>query len=309
MDLAQLRTLVHVAELGSLSKAAGRLRIAQPALSRQIRLLEDELGARLFDRHGRGMVITEVGREALRHAKRVLAETEELRASVSGPGAELAGHVAVGLPPTLADMVSVPLVAAFTANHPRVRLQLVAAYTGYLLDSLNRGEIDLAVLYDPRATGSLRIRPLMQEALFLIGPGDAGLTAGEPVPFRTLATQRLLLPSTRHGLRNVVQRAAEAAGIALDLGLEIDSYTALKELVRQGYGRTILTRAPMHADIAAGRLTAAPLVDPAPIRRLVLSFQPDRPVSRAAEFAGAAIAAILAEQLRRGVWVGEMLAG
>ncbi|WP_245293532.1 LysR substrate-binding domain-containing protein, partial [Methylobacterium sp. CCH5-D2] len=113
----------------------------------------------------------------------------------------------------------------------------------------------------------------------------------------------------RHGLRNVVQRAAEAAGIALDLGLEIDSYTALKELVRQGYGRTILTRAPMHADIAAGRLTAAPLVDPAPIRRLVLSFQPDRPVSRAAEFAGAAIAAILAEQLRRGVWVGEMLAG
>ncbi len=130
--------------------------------------MEDELGARLFDRHGRGMVITEAGREALRHAKRVLAETEELRASVSGPGAELAGHVAVGLPPTLADMVSVPLVAAFTANHPRVRLQLVAAYTGYLLDSLNRGEIDLAVLYDPRATGSLRIRPLMQEALFLI---------------------------------------------------------------------------------------------------------------------------------------------
>lgn len=309
MDLAQLRTLVHVAELGSLSKAAGRLRIAQPALSRQIRLLEDELGARLFDRHGRGMVITEAGREALRHAKRVLAETEELRASVSGPGAELTGHVAVGLPPTLADMISVPLVAAFSTTHPRVRLQLVAAYTGYLLDSLYRGEIDLAVLYDPRAPRSLRIRPLMQEALFLIGPGDAGLTAEEPVPFRALAGQRLLLPSTRHGLRNMVQHFADEAGIALDIGLEIDSYTALKDLVRQGYGRTILTRAPMHEDIAAGRLTAAPLVDPAPIRRLVLSFQPDRPVSRAAEFAGAAIAAIMAEQLSQGVWVGEMLAG
>lgn len=308
MDLAQLRTLVHVAELGSLSKAAGRLRIAQPALSRQIRLLEDELGARLFERHGRGMVITEAGREALRHAKRVLAETEELRASVSGPGAELTGHVAVGLPPTLADMISVPLVAAFSATHPRVRLQLVAAYTGYLLDSLYRGEIDLAVLYDPRAPRSLRIRPLMQEALFLIGPGDAGLTAEEPVPFRALAGQRLLLPSTRHGLRNMVQHFADEAGIVLDIGLEIDSYTALKDLVRQGYGRTILTRAPMHEDISAGRLTAAPLVDPAPIRRLVLSFQPDRPVSRAAEFAGAAIAAIMAEQLSQGVWVGEMLA-
>jgi LysR family transcriptional regulator, nitrogen assimilation regulatory protein len=309
MDLAQLRTLVHVAELGSLSKAAGRLRIAQPALSRQIRLLEDELGARLFDRHGRGMVITEAGREALHHAKRVLAETEELRASVSGPGAVLTGRVAVGLPPTLADMVSVPLVAAFTRTHPQVRLQLVTAYTGYLLDSLYRGEIDLAVLYDPRATRSLRIRPLMQEAMFLIGPGDAGLSIAEPVPFRALAGQRLLLPSTRHGLRNVVQSFADEAGIALDVAFEIDSYTALKDLVRQGYGRTVLTRAPMHADIAAGRLTAAPLVDPAPIRRLVLSFQPDRPVSRAAEFAGAAIAGIMAEQLRQGVWVGEMLAG
>ncbi|HZW46452.1 MAG TPA: LysR family transcriptional regulator, partial [Microvirga sp.] len=84
MDIAQLRTLIHVAELGSLSKAAGRLHIAQPALSRQIRLLEEELGIRLFDRHGRGMVLTERGRDVLRHAIRVLAELEELRASAAG---------------------------------------------------------------------------------------------------------------------------------------------------------------------------------------------------------------------------------
>src|SRR5690242_15274567 len=81
MDVVQLKTLIHVAELGSLSKAADRLNIAQPALSRQIRLLEDELGVFLFDRPGRGMVITEVGREVLDHATRVMAELEAIRHS------------------------------------------------------------------------------------------------------------------------------------------------------------------------------------------------------------------------------------
>lgn len=307
MDLRQLRTLVHVADLGSLSKAAGRLRIAQPALSRQIRLLEGELGARLFERHGRGMVITEPGRSALTHAKRVLAEVDELRDSVSHPDASLSGHVAIGLPPTIADLISVPLVAAFTAAHPRVQVQLVSAYTGHLLESLYRSEIDIAVLYDPRVTRSLRPQPLMLERLFLIGPGDAGLSSDLPIPFRSLAGQKLLLPSRRHGMRSILEQIAMEAGIALEVGIEIDSYTGLKDLVRHGYGRTILTLAPMHDEIAAGRLTAAPLVDPVATRRLVLSYPSDRPTTRPAAFAGETITAIMTDHIRRGTWVGEIL--
>lgn len=306
MDLSQLRTLVHVAELGSLSKAAARLRIAQPALSRQVRLLEAELGSALFARHGRGMVITEAGRTVLVHATRILAEVEALRDGVSGAGAVLGGHVAIGLPPTIADLIAVPLVAAFTATHPRVSVRLVSAYTGTLLDGLQRGEIDLAILYDPRATRGLRSRPLMRERLFLIGAGDADLAPDRPVPFRSLAGERLLLPSDRHGLRNVLQLFADEAGIALDVAVEIDSYTALKELVRHGYGRTILPLAPIHADLEAGRLTAAPIVDPTPTRRLLLSFPPDRPPSRAAEFAGEAVTAIMAAQVAKGIWVGDL---
>lgn len=309
MDISQLRTLVHVAELGSLSKAAARLRIAQPALSRQVRLLEAELGAALFARHGRGMVITERGREVLAYAKRIVGEVEALKASAAGPEPVLAGHVAIGLPPTIADLISVPLVAAFTATHPGVMVQLVSAYTGYLLDGLHRGEIDLAILYDPRTTRALRTRPLMLERLFLIGSGDAGLAMDRPVPFRALASERLLLPSDRHGLRNILRHFADEAGIGLDVAVETDSYTALKDLVRHGHGRTILPLAPIHADLEAGRLTAAPIVDPAPTRRLVLSFPPDRPPSRAADFAGEAIVAIMAERVGRGLWVGDLLKG
>lgn len=307
MDLPQLRTLVHVAELGSLSKAAARLRIAQPALSRQVRLLEAELGAPLFARHGRGMVITEAGRAVLAHAKRILAEVEALKGAATGPGAALAGHVAIGLPPTIADLISVPLVAAFTRTHPRVTVRLVSAYTGDLLDGLHRGELDLAILYDPRATRALRSRPLMRERLFLIGGHDAGLAMAAPVPFRALAAERLLLPSDRHGLRNILRIFADEAGIALDVAVETDSYTGLKELVRHGYGRTILPLAPIHTDLAAGRLTAAPIVDPAPTRRLVLSFPPDRPPSGAADFAGEAVVAIMTEHVARGIWVGDLL--
>src|SRR6185437_13970623 len=112
MELSQHRTIIHVAELGSLSKAADRMHIAQPALSRQVRLLEDELGVRLFARHGRGMVLTEQGREVLKHATRVMAELEEIRASASEL-APMRGQIAIGLPPTVADIISVPLVAAF----------------------------------------------------------------------------------------------------------------------------------------------------------------------------------------------------
>jgi LysR family nitrogen assimilation transcriptional regulator len=306
MEVSQLRTLLQVAELGSLNKAAGRLRIAQPALSRQIRLLEEELGARLFDRHGRGMIVTETGREVVDRAAHIIAEIDALKGGVSALGTTLSGRVCIGVPPTVADLVSVPLYAAFASTHPNVTLQLVSAYTGFLLDGLYRGDIDVAVLYDPKATRTLRSLPLMTETLFLIGDAAAGLSQTSAIAFPALGTTPLFLPSVRHGLRTIVDRFAREAGIELDIAAEIDSYTALKDLVRLGYGRTILPLAAIHDALAAGHLTAAPLVAPAPMRRLVLSYPMDRPTSRAATFAGETIVRIASDLVDRGIWVGAM---
>jgi len=307
MEISQLRTLICVAELGSLSKAADRLRIAQPALSRQVRLLEQELGARLFRRHGRGMVLSEQGREILSHAERIMAELDEIRAKAADADAPMVGQVAIGVPPTVADIVAVPLVAALGKAHPRATLRLVSAYSGYLHDWLNRGEIDLAILYDPRPTRSLRSRPLLIETLFLIGPASAGFSTTGTLPFAALEGRRLLLPSAGHGLRAIVERCAAEAGIALDVVVEADSYATLKDLVRHGHGWTILPLAPIHEDIAAGRLSAVAIVDPVPVRRLVLAHSTDRPVSRLPRFAGEALAAIVADLVARGVWAGRLL--
>jgi len=307
MEISQLRTLIHVAELGSLSKAAVRMRVAQPALSRQVRLLEEELGVRLFARHGRGMVLTEQGREILDHATRVMAELEEIRAVASDANAPLRGQIAIGFPPTVADIVSVPLVAAFGKAHPQAELRLVGAYTGYLLDWLHRGEIDVAVLYDPHAARSLRSRPLLLENLFLIGPPEAGFSGIDAIPFKDLDGKRLLLPSMRHGLRTIIEQCAAEAGIELNVAIEADSYATLKDLVRHGHGWTILPLAPIHDDIAAARLTEAPLIDPAPVRRLVLSYPADRPVSRLARFAGETIAGIVTDLVERRIWPGQLL--
>jgi LysR family nitrogen assimilation transcriptional regulator len=307
MDIAQLRTLIHVAELGSLSKAADRMRIAQPALSRQVRMLEEELGIPLFIRHGRGMVITEQGREVLTHAMRIMAELDEIKARTSDADAPLSGQIAIGLPPTVADIISVPLAAAFGKSHPKVMLRLVSAYTGYLLDWLHRGEIDLAILYDPRPARSLRSRPLLLENLFLIGPAEANFSTVQAIPFKELSGKRLLLPSIQHGLRTIVERCATEAGITLDVVVEADSFGTLKDLVRNGHGWTVLPLAPIHEDIKARRLTGAALIDPVPVRRLILSYPADRSVTRLARFAGDTITSIVSDQVERGVWVGQLL--
>ncbi|CAN7355408.1 LysR substrate-binding domain-containing protein [Bosea sp. LjRoot9] len=306
MELSQLRTLIHVAELGSLSKAADRLHIAQPALSRQIRMLEEELGARLFDRHGRGMTVTEQGQDVLLHALRVMAELEEIQAVVSDENAPLRGHVSIGMPPTASDILSEPLVSAFRDAHPEATLRIVSAYSGYLMDWLQRGEIDAAILYDPRSARSLRTQPLLEETLFLIGPPNSGLSRDQSVEFIELANQRLLLPSAGHGLRSIVERYAGELGIKLNIKVEADSYSTLKSLVHKGHGVTVLPLAPIHEELREGRLCAAPLVNPVPMRRLIMSYPADRATPRLARFAAQIIAGTIRAMVEQGIWSGRL---
>ena len=150
-----------------------------------------------------------------------------------------------------------PVVAAFRQTHPQIELRFVSAFTGYLLDWLQRGEVDVAVLYDPQPTRSLRSKPLLLENLFQFGPPDAGLSAVRAVPFAHLAQHDLLLPSPRHGLRAIVERCADELGIRLKVSIETDLFQTSKDLVRHGYGMTVLPLAPIHGDIAAGRLSGS----------------------------------------------------
>jgi LysR family transcriptional regulator, nitrogen assimilation regulatory protein len=295
MELSHLCTRVHVAEPGGLSKAADRLDIAQPALSRKIRLLETEPGVRLFDRHERGMTATDHGQEMLRHAMRVTAELEEIRASVSDEDGPFRGHASIGMPSTGADILSEPLVVAFCETHPDATLRIVSAYSSYLMDWMHRGEIDAAILYDPKSARTLRVQPLLEEVLFLIGPPGSGLSQDGV---------QLLLLSKGHGLREILDKCAQDCDFALNVPVEADSYSTLKSLVRAGHGSTILPKAPIHRDLAAGELCAAPLHNPVPMRRLILSYPTDRPVPRLARYAGQIIASTVAAMVEKEVWPG-----
>jgi len=307
MDITQLRTVVHVAELGSLSKAADRLHIAQPALSRQVRLLEAELGAQLFERHGRGMVVTETGQEVLRHAHRILAEIQEIRASVVEGHLPLRGHVSIGMPPTVADILAAPIVSAVQDRHPIATLRIVSAYSGYLLDWLHRGEIDVAILFEGKNARSLRSTPLLEESLHLIGASEDALHPDVPVKFETLATKKLLLPSPGHSLRALLDDCTRGLNFDLNVQVEADSFSTLKDLVRRKHGMTILPLAPVNDDIAAGILTHAPLINPVPKRRLMISFPADRPSTRLAQFAGESLIETVRDLVGRQVWPARLL--
>lgn len=307
MDITQLKTLIHVADLGSLSKAADRLNIAQPALSRQIRLLESELGVHLFERHGRGMVITAIGRDVLEHAVRIMAEMEAIQNTAAGSGAYYRGMVVIGTMPTVAEIVTVPLVRRIKEAHPALAVRFSSAFSGYLLDSLQRGELDLVVSYDPKPLKSLRIIPIIMERLLFVGPGDYRLRLDEPVPFSRLSEQPLVMPSPRHGLRTIMEDCARQAGVELRASVEADSFGSMIDLMRNGFGPTMLPLAPIHGLVTSGVLSAAPVMNPTPERKLVLAYPVDRPISPAARFAGQTLIDIATDLVRRDVWIGKMI--
>lgn len=306
MDLRQLRTFLEVAELGSLSRASDRLNVAQPALGRQVKQLEDELGVALFQRHGRGMVPTGAGQVLIERASAILRLVDDTRAEVAAAREAVTGSVSLGLPPTVGEVLAAPLVERFLKQHPGVTVRIVPAFSGYLLDMLQRGEIDLAITYETGAARQVRAEPLLVEVLYLVGPPRAALSLKRPVAFRRLAELPMILPGRRQGLRNLVEAAAEKARLRLTLPVEAEALQTLKDLVARGLGYTVLPLGAVDAELAAGRLSAAPVCRPALTRRLMLSRSIVRPTSNAVRRFADVLKAQTVDMVRQGAWQGEL---
>lgn len=293
MDLKQLRSFREIAEAGSLSRAADRLRLAQPALSRQIRLLEAEAGLALFTRHGRGMALTEAGRELLARISGPLRQLEGAFAEVRALSGAVAGQVALGMMPTVAAVLAGPLARRVAERHPAVSLRIVEGYTGHLIEWVQRGATDATLLYGPASDLHLPVRDLFIEALVLAGPPGSGLSPEVPVTLADAAKRPLVAPSLPHGLRSIVETAAARARITLNLRHEADSFLVLKDLVECGLGFAILPRSSIRREEQEGRMAVAPLVRPTIRRQVVLAVPPDRAAGRATE----AVLALLAEEV------------
>ncbi|POR51374.1 LysR family transcriptional regulator [Bosea psychrotolerans] len=289
MDLRQLRYFTAIVEQGSFSKAATKLRVAQPALSQHLRHMEDELGVALLHRGTRGVLPTEAGERLLLRARAILAEFAELRDSVRGETAAPGGEVRIGLPGTVSEQFSVPLIQAARERYPAVRIRIAEAMSGFVLDWLRRGEVDLAVIYaisDPKGLG---IHHILTEELCLFGPPVLDAVKAPPGGTVTLAEAAavdLILPGIGHGLRDQIDEAALSVGAAIQPAIEIESYTQIKRLAERGLGYSILPRMAVSAQEKAGLFQTWRIEQPSLYRKVYLAYSTERPMPAAARAIG-----------------------
>lgn len=269
MDLKQLKALVTVAEVGSVTRAAELLHLVQPAVTRQIRTLEEELGVALFERSRQGMRTTEAGAVMVARARRALNELEWARTEVRPTPGVVTGVVRVGLLESTTDLLAAPLVSAVARDHPGIELRLITAYSGHLQQWLDEGDLDVSLLYNLGNTPSLNAHLLFHENLWAVAPAAEGLRADRPVPFATAAAHPLVMPASGHALRALIDAAASRAGLDLSVVVQTNSMRVQKQLVTAGHGWTILPGVGVAADLAGGALSAAPLCDPQVTRAVV----------------------------------------
>ncbi|WP_157270814.1 LysR family transcriptional regulator [Azohydromonas aeria] len=265
MNLKQLEYFIHVAELGSFSKAAAVLDIAQPALSRQVRALELELRETLLLRNGRGVTLTEAGRRLLEHGTGILQAVAQAREDMSASRDEAVGRIVIGVPPTMGRKLTVPLVESFKTRLPRAQLAIVEGLSTHIVEWILSSRVDIGLLYNPEAQPGLEVEPLLSEPLCLVERRDAPsarVQGRSLVPLRELAALPLVLPERAHVIRRQLESQAALAGLKLQIAWEVSSVAAIVELVAAGHGCAVLTASAVAASPRAQALRARPLTDP-----------------------------------------------
>lgn len=258
-DLVRLRAFVTVAEEGSITAAADRLGIAQPALSASIRRLEADLGQPLFDRLPRGVVLTRTGRHLLPRVYEIFGILGKLHADLQYIGYEPSGDVSIGLPPSVSVVMTQPLLHKLSTAFPKVSLRIVEAMSGYLYDWVQSGELDIAVTFNARDTETVISRPLMQEEMMLIGAADRMRDMPNPFPVSRIPELPLIVTSGRHTLRSNLERQVEALGLKLNILYEIDAGHQLVKLVSSGVGFGVFAQSAFAGELVSGKVVAVPL--------------------------------------------------
>lgn len=269
MDLRQLQYFLQITETGSVREAAARVRVAQSALSRQIRGLEQELGVALFDRHARGVTLTRAGERLRDRASAILRDVEATRAELMAEGAFPSGMAAIGTSAGTSRMLYGRLAERFREEFPAVTLTLIEGAPYLLLESLDTGRLDLAILVNPEPRASLVFEPLATEQVYLIGAPGEGRVPKRPVGVDALQDLPLILFPRPSGSRMYFERAAAEAGIAFRLAYEVDSQDVIKDFVARGLGYGLLPYSSMHREMSEGRISAVAVDGLALTRTLV----------------------------------------
>ena len=260
MDLKQIEYFVHVAELGSFSKAAVVLDVAQPALSRQVRALEAELREVLLLRNGRGVQLTDAGRRLLEHGHGILQLVSAAHHDLGVHRDQAVGQIVVGFPPSLARRLTLPLIDTFRAELPRARVAIIEGFSVHIAEWLCSGRVDLGLIYNPEPHPAIEIAPVLAEQLCLVGTHFAERTSG--IALKDLPNYPLVMPQREHVFRKLMESHAALAGVKLNVAWEVSSVPAILDLVRSGHGYAALTQTAMRGDAGADPLCLVPITDP-----------------------------------------------
>jgi LysR family nitrogen assimilation transcriptional regulator len=296
MNFRQIHAFVAVATDASFSRAAIRLGMNQPGLSRVIRELEDDLGIKLFYRDGRGVQLTEPGRRFLENAKSILRAVEDARADVLS--ADKTTRCVVALAPTIARYMSSAIVQSVAVSVPSLEIRIVEAFSGHILEWLSTNRIDIAIVYSNHAPANFPSESITTERLHLIGP--AGMAqAGGKVRFDQLGDFPLVMPGVPHGARKIIDDIARERGVVLKYRIEVDGLGAIIDLVRHHVGFGLLPLAPLEAELRAGQIASAEVIEPELHREIVAVTARNKPVTGYETYVIKAVRALFAETSNR----------
>lgn len=240
MEVHQLRYVCAIAETGSFSRAAERCQIAQPSLSQQVLKLEEDLGAKLFDRLGRSVRLTEAGRAFLPHARAVLNQMEMARTSVADKSAEICGSVAVGVIPTIAPYLMPRYTAGFAKKYPEAKLRIVEETTPVLIEGLRNLSIDMAILALPLRHRDLELFPLRSEPLYAVVPKDHPSAQAKSLALKDLRGASFVMLRDGHCFRDLSIAACSHARVRPRIAFESDQFSSLFGMVAAGVGVSLV---------------------------------------------------------------------
>lgn len=284
IDLRDLRHFLSVAAAGSISRAAELQHMTQPALSVLVRQLEEELGTSLFERLPKGVTLTEAGERLRVHAKDILARTEFAIEEVSQQARVPSGHVAIGLPQSLARFLTVPLVAEVLSRWPQIRLQIIELSSGYIPEYLQKGEIAIGMTFGQDERRDLHYTALIEEELVFISSADllrkclgSASARRKSIRLSEMADFPMILPTRTHSLRMRLEDYLQRAGQHLTIAAEVNTTPQLIGLAASGVAATILSYSSVVGDSSSSKVRVLRVETPRLTRSVYLCTNPSTP--------------------------------
>jgi LysR family nitrogen assimilation transcriptional regulator len=305
VDLRQIKTFVHIGELRSYTRAAAFLRVSQPALSRQMRLLEAELNLKLFSRHGHGMELTSEGLVFLDRCRDLLSEFEQLREDFRSRTINKAatGTVSIGLPVPATRFVTTQLLDNVRRDYPGLSVRLVEGFSALLHEWLLSGSLDLAILFEPRTTKILTSKLLFIEGLFAIVSAKKVGRRQKFVDAKDLQSATLILPHRPHILRDLV----DSLHLKQVQIMEVDSTSLMVELARKGKGVAILPQGSVELSVRTGDVVALPILNPTLSWQVSVCYSGVRPLTLGARVVLDLIRKEISRKVSTGEWASTRL--